>query len=71
MVKLRGGEEYPFYFGAKPELLRIARDFRRNITIAEKILWQHLRNRKLTDSFSGGSIRFMRLLLISIDTKHE
>lgn len=47
MVKLRGKEEYPFYYGAKPELLRIAADLRKNMTPAEKALWEKLRNRKL------------------------
>ena len=48
MAKSSGGEAYPIYFGAKPELLRIAGDLRHSITKAEKILWEHLRNRKLS-----------------------
>jgi very-short-patch-repair endonuclease len=48
MSKLSGGEAYPIYFGAKPELLRIATDLRHSMTHAEKILWEHLRNRKLS-----------------------
>jgi very-short-patch-repair endonuclease len=48
MAKLSGGETYPIYFGAKPELLRIAADLRHNMTPAEKILWNKLRNRKLS-----------------------
>ena len=47
MVKLKGKEEYSFYCGAKPELLRIASDLRKNMTPAEKVLWNKLRNRKL------------------------
>ena len=47
MVKLRGKEEYPFYFGAKPVGLRLAGNLRRNMTNAEKLLWEYLRNRKI------------------------
>jgi very-short-patch-repair endonuclease len=45
MVKLRGQEVYPIYFGAGPELLRIAGDLRKSMTKAEKVLWERLRNR--------------------------
>ena len=47
MAKLSGGEAYPIYFGAKPELLRIAGNLRHSMTQAERMLWEHLRNRKL------------------------
>lgn len=47
MVKLRGRESYPFYYGAKPELLRKASDLRKNMTKAETILWNYLRKRRL------------------------
>jgi len=47
MVKLKGREEYPIYYGAKPELLGIAYDLRRAMTEAEKALWEKLRNRQL------------------------
>lgn len=47
MAKLGGREDYPFYFGAGPELLRIAGDLRKSMTPAEKILWEKLRNRKI------------------------
>jgi very-short-patch-repair endonuclease len=47
MVKLRGTERYPIYFGAKPELLRLAGDLRKNMTRAETALWDKLRNRKV------------------------
>jgi len=47
MAKLSGGEAYPIYFGAKPELLRIAADLRNSLTISEGLLWDKLRNRKL------------------------
>ena len=48
MAKLSGREIYPIYFGAKPELLRIAGDLRHSMTKAERILWKQLRNRKLS-----------------------
>jgi very-short-patch-repair endonuclease len=44
---LKGPEDYPFYFGAKPETLRLAAELRNTMTEAEKILWKHLRNRQL------------------------
>lgn len=47
MAKLKGVEEYPIYFGAKPELLRIVAELRHSTTEAEKILWEKLRNRKI------------------------
>jgi len=50
MAKLRGGEAYPIYFGAKPELLRIAGDLRHCMTQTGRLLWKHLRNRKLLGS---------------------
>jgi very-short-patch-repair endonuclease len=48
MAKLSGGEAYPIYFGAKPELLRIAADLRNSLTPSERLLWEKLRNRKLS-----------------------
>ncbi len=48
MVKLRGRESYPFYFGATPELLRRAAELRKNMTKAETVLWGYLRKRQLT-----------------------
>lgn len=47
MAKLKGKEEYPIYFGATPELLRTAAELRKNMTTAEKILWEKLRNRQV------------------------
>ena len=46
MAKLSGGEAYPIYFGANPELLRLAGNLRNSMTAAERILWNQLRNRK-------------------------
>ena len=42
------------FFGASPEIHKFARELRRNLTEAEKILWQELRNRKL------GGFKFRR-----------
>lgn len=47
IVKLSGQEDYPIYFGAGPELLRIAGDLRKSMTPAEKVLWERLRNRQV------------------------
>jgi very-short-patch-repair endonuclease len=47
MAKLRGREEYPIYYGARPEILGIAYDLRNRMTETEKILWKRLRNRQL------------------------
>lgn len=47
MAKLSGGEDYPIYFGAGPELMKLAGELRKNMTPAEKLLWQKLRNRKV------------------------
>jgi very-short-patch-repair endonuclease len=46
MVKLRGREAYPFYFGASPAMLKMAAELRANMTRAEKVLWDRLRNKK-------------------------
>ena len=48
MAKLRGQEDYPIYFGAGPEILRIAGDLRKSMTPAEKVLWERLRNRQVS-----------------------
>ncbi len=47
MVLLRGKESYPFYFGARADLLYKAGVLRRNMTPAEKVLCEYLRNRKM------------------------
>jgi len=47
IVKLQGRENYPFYFGASPETLKVAGNLRRELTPAEKILWIQLRNKQL------------------------
>jgi len=47
MSKIKGAEEYPIYYGAKPQGLRLAGDLRYNMTPAEKHLWKQLRNRKM------------------------
>ncbi len=47
MVKLGGREEFPFYFGAKVDLLKFAWKLRNSMTVAEKVLWEKLRNKQL------------------------
>ncbi|HOW24682.1 MAG TPA: endonuclease domain-containing protein [Bacteroidales bacterium] len=47
MVKLQGRENYPIYFGASSEMLKIAGELRIEMTQAEKILWEQLRNKQL------------------------
>jgi very-short-patch-repair endonuclease len=54
MAKFRGREDYPFYFGAGPELLRLAGELRKSMTQAEKVLWENLRNKKIN------GVRFRR-----------
>ena len=46
-AKLKGAEEYPIYYSAKPQGLRLAGDLRHNMTRVEKLLWKQLRNRKI------------------------
>ena len=48
MAKLSGGEDYPIYFGAKPGLFGLAGDLRHSMTESECLLWEKLRNRKLS-----------------------
>ena len=47
MSKIKGEKERPIYFGAKPELLRLAAELRHSMTPAEKLLWEQLRNRQM------------------------
>lgn len=47
MVKLRGVENYPLYFSAKPELLKFAGELCRQSTVAEKTLWSRIKNRQI------------------------
>jgi len=47
MVKLKGAEDYPFYFGTTSQTLKLAGDLRGGLTKTEKLLWQELRERKL------------------------
>jgi very-short-patch-repair endonuclease len=44
MVRLNDSYEYEFYFGASPTTKAQATILRKNMTIAEKVLWQQLRN---------------------------
>jgi very-short-patch-repair endonuclease len=47
MVRLNDSFEYDFYFGASATTKALAAELRKNMTYAEKVLWQQLRNRKL------------------------
>ena len=47
MVKLKGREEYPIYYGTSPKIMGIAYDLRQGMTQAEKLLWKRLRNRQV------------------------
>lgn len=49
MVRLNDSFEYDFYFGASATTKALAAELRKNMTYAEKVLWQQLRNRKLGD----------------------
>jgi very-short-patch-repair endonuclease len=40
--------DYPIYCGANPEIIKIAKENRKNMTPAEKKLWHYLQNRKLS-----------------------
>ncbi|MCX6248136.1 MAG: endonuclease domain-containing protein [Bacteroidetes bacterium] len=47
MIKLRGAEENLIYFGATPEVLRIAGELKHSMTPSEKLLWEQLRRRNV------------------------
>lgn len=47
MVRLNDSFDYDFYFGALAETKARAAELRKNMTVAEKLLWQQLRNRKV------------------------
>ena len=47
MVRLNDSYEFEFYFGASPTIKALAAELRRNMTYAEKVLWQQLRNRQI------------------------
>jgi very-short-patch-repair endonuclease len=47
MAKISGREEYPIFFGAKPEILRLAGELRHSMTGPERILWERIRDRQL------------------------
>ena len=46
-MKLNKTLENPIYFGAKPKILGHAKELRKDMTDAEKQLWQKLRKRQL------------------------
>jgi very-short-patch-repair endonuclease len=39
--------EYPMYFGAKPDIFKLAKELRKNETEAEKILWTKLNKNQI------------------------
>ncbi len=47
MGRLKGAEDYPFYFGSTAQTLKLAGDLRLSLTKTEKLLWYELRDRKL------------------------
>jgi len=47
MVRLKGAADFPMYFGSKPEIFRRARVLRKSQTVAEKVLWDRIRQGKL------------------------
>jgi very-short-patch-repair endonuclease len=47
MVKIKGREEYPIYYGATTKILGIAYDLRYSMTESEKTLWKKLRNKQV------------------------
>ena len=47
MVRLNDSYEYDFYYGASPSTKAMAAELRKNMTIAEKVLWQQLRKNQI------------------------
>lgn len=47
MVRLNDSFEYDFYYGASATTKAQAAELRKSMTVAEKILWQRLRNRQV------------------------
>jgi very-short-patch-repair endonuclease len=39
--------EYPMYFGAKPEIFKLARELRKRETPSEKVIWSYLSRNQL------------------------
>ena len=50
MTYLGKSIEQEMFYGAKPQIFEKARELRRSSTLAEKSLWKHMRNKKLSDS---------------------
>ncbi len=42
-------EEYGMHYGAEPHLFQFARELRKNMTRAERILWEHLKGKQLAN----------------------
>ena len=47
MVRLKDTVHYSMFYGAKPETFNKARSLRNNMTIAEKRLFEKLRNNQI------------------------
>lgn len=77
MVQLKGKESYLIYFGASVEILERAGVLRREMTKAEKILWEKLRNKQLNgfkfrrqhpiDTFIADFFCYEALLVVEVD----
>ena len=77
MVLIKGAEDFPFYFGASIELLTRAGNLRRDMTRAEKILWQKLRKKQIDgfrfrrqhpiDTFIADFFCYQAMLVIEVD----
>jgi very-short-patch-repair endonuclease len=77
MVLIKGKEDYPFYFGASRDLLSRAGSLRREMTNAENILWQKLRNKQIDgfrfrrqhpiDTFVADFFCYQAMLVVEVD----
>jgi very-short-patch-repair endonuclease len=39
--------EYPMYYGAKPSVFKLAKELRKNETVAEKVLWSKINRNQI------------------------
>ena len=70
-------EKYPIYFGATSNIILLARELRKEMTPAEKILWQELRNNKINgfkfrrqhpiNRFIADFFCYEKMLVIEVD----
>ena len=47
MAELKGMQDLPMYFGTEPVIMKLAGELRNAATHAEKVLWQHLKGKKM------------------------